>query len=52
MFNLDFGSLLPRISHEGDCHRLTIKIVKIGLKDPSEFINPFITVSVKGSFCS
>ncbi|CAB4009377.1 axin interactor, dorsalization-associated [Paramuricea clavata] len=43
----DYGSLLPRISHEADCHRLTIKIVKIGLKDPSEFINPFITVSVK-----
>jgi hypothetical protein len=27
-----------------------MKILKIGLKDPSEFIDPFITISVKGSF--
>ena len=41
------STLLPRIPHEDDCHRLTIKINKIGLKDPSEFIDPFISISVK-----
>ncbi|XP_028398495.1 axin interactor, dorsalization-associated protein-like [Dendronephthya gigantea] len=44
----DLGKLLPRIPYKKGYHRLTIKIVKIGLKDTSEFINPFITVSVKG----
>jgi hypothetical protein len=29
-----------------------MKILKIGFKDPSEFIDPFITISVKGSFCN
>ena len=49
-FYLECGTLLPRISPEAECRRLTIRILKIGLKDPSEYINPFITVSVKGLF--
>lgn len=42
------GTLLARIPYEHNCHRLTITIVKIGLKEPWNYINPFITVSVKG----
>ena len=48
MFFIVDGTLLPRIPHQAGHHRLTIRIVKIGLKYPFKYIDPFITVSVKG----
>ncbi len=42
------GRLLPRISHEKGTTDLTVRIEKIGLKDASIYLDPFITVSVKG----
>lgn len=45
--NVGGGTLLPRIPFQPKCHRLTIRIVQIGLKDPVDYINPFMTVSIK-----
>ncbi|EGD79766.1 hypothetical protein PTSG_10751 [Salpingoeca rosetta] len=40
------GSLLPRRSFPGKTN-ITIRIDKIKLKDPSQYIEPFFTVSIK-----
>lgn len=45
------GTLLPRLPSEPGMTLLTIKIEKIGLKDAGQCIDPYITVSVKGSCC-
>lgn len=42
------GSLLPRPLAYSGMKVLTVKIEKIGLKDATQFIEPYITVSVKG----
>jgi hypothetical protein len=42
------GSLLPRPLPMAGKTLLTVRVEKIGLKDASQFIDPFITVSVKG----
>ncbi|XP_072167800.1 axin interactor, dorsalization-associated protein-like [Diadema setosum] len=41
------GTLLSRIAHEPGTTGLTIHIEKIGLKDASVYLDPFITISVK-----
>lgn len=41
------GTLMPRIAHEPGTTGLTIQIDKIGLKDATGFLDPFITVWVK-----
>uniref|UniRef100_UPI004038C449 axin interactor, dorsalization-associated protein-like n=1 Tax=Callospermophilus lateralis TaxID=76772 RepID=UPI004038C449 len=41
------GTLLPRLPSEPGMTLLTIRIEKIGLKDPGQCIDPYITVSVK-----
>ncbi|XP_041468575.1 axin interactor, dorsalization-associated protein-like [Lytechinus variegatus] len=41
------GTLLPRIAHEPGTTGLSIHIEKIGLKDSTSYLDPFITVSVK-----
>ncbi|XP_073247825.1 axin interactor, dorsalization-associated protein-like isoform X3 [Porites lutea] len=43
------GSLLPRIPYEEGFHRFVVRIDRIGLKDAHVYLNPFITVSVKGT---
>ena len=43
------GTLLPRIPYEEGFHRLVVRIDQIGLKDAHIYLNPFFTVSVKGS---
>lgn len=43
------GTLLPRLPSEPGMTLLTIKIEKIGLKDAGQCIDPYITVSVKGT---
>ena len=43
------GTLLPRIPYEEGFHRLVVRIDQIGLKDAHVYLNPFFTVSVKGS---
>lgn len=41
------GRLLPRLPHERGMTELTVRIEKIGLKDASNYLDPFITISVK-----
>ncbi|XP_030854664.1 axin interactor, dorsalization-associated protein isoform X1 [Strongylocentrotus purpuratus] len=41
------GTLLPRIAHEPGTTGLSIHLEKIGLKDSTSYLDPFITVSVK-----
>ncbi|XP_072032341.1 axin interactor, dorsalization-associated protein-like [Amphiura filiformis] len=43
------GRLLQRIPHEKGTTDLTVRIEKIGLKDASIYLDPFITISVKDS---
>eukprot|EP00128_Syssomonas_multiformis_P001488 Colp12_sorted_trinity150504_noHs@13223 len=43
------GSLLPRLQQVRGCTLLTIRIEKIGLKDITQYLEPFITISVKDS---
>ena len=42
------GSLLPKPVPYGGLPMLTIRVEKIGIKDAASFIDPFITVTVKG----
>ena len=42
------GSLLPQPLSYGGKPVLTVRIEKIGLKDASQFIDPYISVYVKG----
>lgn len=42
------GSLLPRPLPVAGMTLLTVRVEQIGLKDASQFIDPFFTVSVKG----
>ena len=42
------GSLKPRMNFPGKTN-ITIRIEKIQLKDPSQFLEPYFTVSVKGA---
>ena len=48
-FAAEGGSLLPRIPYEEGFHRFVVRIDRIGLKDAHVYLNPFITVSVKGT---
>ncbi len=41
------GSLVPRVSTLPGHTYLTITVDRIGVKDPQNYIDPFITVSVK-----
>lgn len=43
------GTLLPRLPSEPGMTLLTIKIEKIGLKDAGQCIDPYVTISVKGT---
>ena len=40
---------MPRILYEEGFHRFVVRIDRIGLKDAHVYLNPFITVSVKGT---
>ena len=46
------GTLMPRIPQEEGQHRLTVRVERIGLKDAADYMNGYITVSVKGIFCN
>lgn len=43
------GTLLPRLPSEPGMTLLTIRIEKIGLKDAGQCIDPYMTISVKGT---
>ena len=48
-FNLfSVNSLLPKLPLRPGIRLVTVNIVKIGLKDASEYIDPFFVVSCKG----
>lgn len=53
MYVFPIGTLLPRLPAEPGMTLLTLKIEKIGLKDAGQCIDPYITISVKGTalFC-
>ena len=40
--------LLPRLIKKPGCSRISIRIEKIGLKDATSLVNPYITISVRG----
>ncbi len=44
------GTLLPRKEFPKGGTSVCIRVEKIKLKDPSQFLDPFITISVKGLF--
>ena len=43
------GTLLPRIPYGEGFHRLVVRSDQIGLKNAHVYLNPFFTVSGKGS---
>ena len=43
------GNLLPPISPAPGKTALTVRIEKMGIKHAADYIDPFITVSVKGN---
>ena len=44
------GNLLPEPLYKPGRTYLTIHINKIGIKDPHNYIDPFIEISIKGNF--
>ena len=43
---------MPKLPRKPGCHRMTIRIANIGVKNPEKMIQPFLTVSVKGKEAS